>query len=79
MADTLEVLSACINFIKKDTERIQVDIEKLDEKMEKTYLTIKQFKSEFEPIRNVIYAMIGTILLAVLGALVTFIIKGGLQ
>jgi hypothetical protein len=69
----LDVLTTCVQFIKKDVEEIKGDIKDIKQ----DYLTSKQFKSEFEPVRNVVYGMVATILLTVLAAVLYIIINKG--
>ena len=85
MATTLESLSVELSFARQEIARLEGKIDKLDQKVdaldqkvEKYYLTIKQFETEFKPIRNIIYGMVGAVLLAVLSALLYIVInKGG--
>lgn len=50
---------------------IQKDITEIKEKLERDYVT----RQEFNPVKNVVYGMVGTMLLAVLGAIVALVIK----
>lgn len=45
---------------------IQRDIEKINDKLDNTYVT----RDEFSPVKNVVYGMVGLILTAVLAAIV---------
>lgn len=57
----------------KDIEYIKEKVKHIDDKLTSSYVT----RNEFVPIKNIVYGMVGTILLAVLGALMTLIIGGG--
>jgi len=50
---------------------IQKDISDIKEKLEKDYVT----RQEFNPVKNVVYGMVATLLLAVLGAIVTLVLR----
>lgn len=50
---------------------IQKDITEIKEKLERDYVT----RQEFNPVKNVVYGMVSTMLLAVLGAIVALVIK----
>ena len=50
---------------------IQRDVAKINEKLDHEYVT----KEEFMPVKNIVYGMVGVILLTVLGAIVALVIK----
>ena len=50
---------------------IQKDISDIKKKLEKDYVT----EQEFKPVKNVVYGMTATILLAVIGTILTFVLK----
>ena len=56
--------------IKNDIEYIKTDVEDINAKLDSHYVT----KAEFDPVRNIVYGMVGVILLAVIGALVALVI-----
>lgn len=57
--------------IKKDIEYIKCDVKEIKGKMEQDYVT----QEEFKPIRNIVYGMVTMTLTAVVGALLTLILK----
>lgn len=57
--------------IKKDIEYIKSDVTEIKDKMNKDYVT----QEEFKPIRNIVYGMVTMTLTAVVGALLTLILK----
>jgi hypothetical protein len=57
--------------IKKDIEYIKCDVTEIKDKMNKDYVT----QEEFKPIRNIVYGMVTMTLTAVVGALLTLILK----
>jgi hypothetical protein len=75
--NTLDTLAIDIEYIKRDVEEVKGDVKDLNAKVEKYYLTIKMFESEFRPVRNIIYGMVGLILTLVLTAVVYLVLKGG--
>ena len=61
------------NLIKTNSDDhnlIIKQVEEINEKLDKMFVT----KSEFDPIKNVVYGMIGLILVAVAGALIRLVI-----
>jgi len=52
---------------------IKETVDKIDCKLEKDYVT----KDEFDPIKKIVYGMVGTILLAVIVALLALVIRNG--
>ena len=61
------------NLIKTNSDDhnlIIKQVEEINEKLDKMFVT----KSEFDPIKNVVYGMIGLILVAVAGALIRLIL-----
>lgn len=84
MTDTPETLAVDIKYIKDDVAEIKTDLKDLSEKVDKneekarnTYLTKETFEAEFKPVRNVIYGLVGAILLAVIAAVLALVVKGG--
>ena len=49
---------------------IQRDIASINEKLDNKYVT----KTEFEPVRNLVYGLVAIILVAVVGALIALVI-----
>ena len=66
----LEVAFNDITNIKEKIGEINTKIGEIDKKLEQSYVTIK----EFEPIRNLVYGLVGLILLGVITALIKLVI-----
>jgi peptidoglycan hydrolase CwlO-like protein len=86
MTATLESLSVEVQFARQEIQRLEQKIDKLDAKIEaldgkveRYYLTIKQFETEFKPIRNIIYGLVAIVLITLFTAIVAFAMKGGFQ
>lgn len=60
-----------ISLMENDLKYIKQDISEVKIKLDEHYIT----KAEFEPVRNIVYGMVGVILLAVIGALVTLVVR----
>jgi archaellum component FlaC len=95
--NTIDTVAKDVENIKDDVKEVKGDVKELNSKIDTFYLTIKQFRAEFnpvrdklddfltkevfeaefKPIRNIIYGMVGSILLIVLTAIVYLVIKGG--
>jgi len=50
---------------------IRRDIKEIKDQITANYVT----KNEFQPVRNLVYGMVGLILVAVVGALITLVLK----
>ncbi len=65
---------------KQDTDLVEVkvgvqylvkEVDKINEKLEHDYVT----QDQFEPIKKIVYGLVGTILLGVLGGLMALLLK----
>ena len=63
----LAVIANDITYIKKEVSVIS-------EKLEQDYVTRVEFNSKFDPIQKIIYGLVGLILTAVVGALVSLVV-----
>lgn len=52
-------------------ERMELDISEIKESLKKEYVTTQ----EFQPVKNVVYGLVATVLLSIIGALTSFFIK----
>jgi hypothetical protein len=52
-------------------ERIESDIKEIQAKLDSHYVT----QSEFAPVKNIVYGLVGSILLAVLASIVALVVK----
>ena len=57
--------------ILNDLSYIKRDVKEIKDTLKKDYVT----RSEFEPIKNVVYGVVGLMLTGVVGALITLILK----
>lgn len=62
---------ANLEIIKLRLEYAAKGIERIDEKLEKSYVT----QDQFAPVRNLVFGMVVIILVAVIGALVALVIQ----
>lgn len=60
-----------IALMANDLGYVRKSIDVLTDKIDKNYVT----KDEFEPIRKLVYGMVGLILVAVVGAVMTLILR----
>jgi len=75
---TIATLATDICNIKEDTAEIKKDVKGLYGKLDTEYISCKQFEAEFNPVRNLVYGLVGLILTIVVTALVYLVvIKGG--
>ena len=65
MSETTELA-----LIKRDISYIKRELREINNKLEKAYIT----KKEFDPVKSIVYGMIGLILLTVGGAIVSLVI-----
>ena len=63
-AISFEVIDTKLNFIMQSVKDIKQDLEK-------NYVT----RMEFDPVKKIIYGLVGIILLAVVGAMVTLVVN----
>lgn len=73
----LDVVANDVSHIKADAEDIKSDIKELAIKVDRYYLTIRQFESEFKPVRAIVYGMVGIILTLVLTAIIYLVVNRG--
>lgn len=64
---SLDVVLTEINYIKKDIGEIKDSVADLKD----SFIT----RAEFEPIKNVVYGMVGLVLISFLGAIIALVIK----
>lgn len=57
--------------ISTKMEYVQTKLDQIDNKLNASYVS----KDEFEPIKRIVYGMVGLILVAVVGALVSLVVK----
>lgn len=57
--------------LRKDISYIQKDISEINTKLDNKYVTVETF----EPIKRIVYGLVGLILIAVVGAILALIIK----
>ena len=60
-----------VALIAKDVEYIKKDVGDIKERLEKSYVT----REEFDPIKKLVYGIVGLVLTGVVGALLTLIIR----
>lgn len=63
--DNLAVIANDLTYIKRDIADIKATVQH-------GYVT----KEEFEPIKKIVYGLVGLILVAVVGAVVSLVVKG---
>ena len=59
--------------MQTDLNYIKDEIKVIKELLEKKYVSL----AEFKPIRNIVYGMVGMVLVAVFGGLLALVIRGG--
>jgi len=57
--------------IARDVGYVRGKVESIERLVQDKYVTIDQFS----PVRNIVYGMVGLILIAVIGALITLVIR----
>lgn len=50
---------------------IETEVKDIKDKLEKEYVT----QDQFQPVKNIVYGMVSTVLLAVVGAIVALVIR----
>jgi len=64
-------LSVDIAVMANKVDNIDKTVRDIQGKLEKDYVT----QDEFTPVKNIVYGMVGTVLLAVIGALIALVIN----
>ena len=61
-----------IALIQQDISYMKDKLDSVDQKVSTHYVS----REEFEPIKKIVYGMVGLILVAVVGALISLVVKG---
>lgn len=69
---TRETSDTKIALIQQDISYMKDKLDNVDQKISTHYVS----REEFEPIKKIVYGMVGLILIAVVGALVSLVVKG---
>ena len=67
----LAVMSEKMKNIENDISEIKLGINELIKKMDEKFVT----KNEFTPIKQIVYGFVGLIVVAVIGALISLVVK----
>jgi len=70
VAIDIAVMANKMDNIQCDVASVKTDIKDIKESMEADYIS----RVEFNPIQKIVYGMVGLVLLAVLGALVSLVV-----
>jgi len=70
VAIDIAVMANKMDNIQCDVASVKTDIKDIKESMEADYVS----RTEFNPIQKIVYGMVGLVLLAVLGALVSLVV-----
>lgn len=68
---TLSVIHSDLNHVKESLVELKEEMKELIASFKKDYVT----QQEFAPVRIIVYGLVGTVLVGVLGALITLVIK----
>ena len=68
---TLSVIHSDLNHVKESLVELKEEMKELIASFKKDYVT----QQEFAPVRLIVYGLVGTVLVGVLGALITLVIK----
>jgi len=70
--DGIEILTERVATLIERIAAVQEDVKEIKASLKDEYVC----RNEFAPVRNVVYSFIGVILIAVIGALVTLVVRG---
>lgn len=70
--DLYEELTKLRREYAEDDKVIEAKIQVLEDKIDKTYVRL----TEYEPVRKIVYGLVGAVLLAVISAVLTAVIRG---
>jgi hypothetical protein len=68
---SIETVCKDIEYIKDAIDKLNLQISDWQKKAERDYVTRK----EFEPVRNLVYGVVGTVGLTIVGALMALLLK----
>ena len=71
MPENKQLLETTVAVILTKVEYIEKKVEQIEKRIERDYVT----KEEFDPIKRVVFGVVGLILLAVVAAVVGLVIK----
>lgn len=66
-----ESIETKIAVMANDVKRIKDDVHEVKRKLEADYIT----RTEFDPVKKIVYGLVALVLTGVIGALITLIIK----
>jgi tetrahydromethanopterin S-methyltransferase subunit G len=69
---TRETSETKIALIQQDISYMKDKLDNVDQKISTHYVS----REEFEPIKKIVYGMVGLVLVAVVGALISLVVKG---
>lgn len=69
----LEVLMSKMEFIKEKIDDIGSSVTKIETRMEEKYVSKAEFLAELNPIKKIAYGLVGIVLIAFAGALVSLV------
>lgn len=69
--DLYEELTKLRREYAEDDKVIEAKIQVLEDKIDKTYVRL----TEYEPVRKIVYGLVGAVLLAVISAVLTIVIR----
>lgn len=68
-----ETLDTRVALVQQDVKYIKDGFDKLDEKISAHYVT----KEEFDPVKKIVYGLVGLILITVVGSIVSLVLIRG--
>lgn len=69
--NSLSALEVTIEFIKQDISETKTMVRELSKRLDERFVTVDQFA----PVKTVVYGLVALILSAVIGGLITLVIK----
>ena len=69
---TRDTVETSIALVQQDISYMKDKLDGVDQKISTHYVS----REEFEPIKKIVYGMVGLVLVAVVGALVSLVVKG---
>lgn len=63
--------------LQKDIQYMRDRIDEMNEKMDSKFVTQEEFKAKLDPISKLVYGLVGLILTAVVGAVISIVINRG--
>lgn len=72
--EKLLVIETTMKYVNEKLDNIEKKIDTISRRQEEEYITKEEFKTKFDPVKNIVYGLVSTVLVTVLGAVLSLVI-----